>query len=319
MKNARLDKTETASEPSALLDDIARVIKIAAENVDYRGNSITFPSNYGTTRILGNSVHVPTTDGRELSDVISIRTELPEQWSSAMDDGFMVWFNTMAALGALVRERDSGRLIVASRLTTYRGDEDARWLHIPLAAFAALLQDDALILAFTKSMRAETRRLDIPRREDPSRWSEEDFVSAAEQLKQMGVFSTPGDTGLTAEIPLNPGGLSAVLGDVTSLLTFQTDMPHPTLGNGLFHKLELPFHFEEDRLVTLANRLNQMEIESMDSPPFFGAWCSQLGKQSRIAFVGFCLIFSTSQGRCSGLPYGCSTGTAKLWPSSTTA
>jgi hypothetical protein len=77
------------------------------------------------------------------------------------------------------------------------------------------------------------------------------------------------------------------MGDVTSLLTFQTDMPHPTLGNGLFHKLELPFHFEEDKLVTLANRLNQIEIESMDSPPFFGAWCSQLGKQSGIAFVGF--------------------------------
>ena len=75
-------------------------------------------------------------------------------------------------------------------------------------------------------------------------------------------------------------------GDVTSLLTFQADMPHPALGSGLFYKLELPIHFEEDELVFFANRLNQVEFESVDSPPFFGAWCSHLDS-GRLCHVGF--------------------------------
>ena len=75
-------------------------------------------------------------------------------------------------------------------------------------------------------------------------------------------------------------------GDMTSLLTFNASTVHPSMGSGLFYKLELPLHFEEDELVYFANRLNEVEFESVDAPPFFGAWCSQL-KPARLCHVGF--------------------------------
>ena len=75
-------------------------------------------------------------------------------------------------------------------------------------------------------------------------------------------------------------------GDVTSLLTFNSSTVHPTMGSGLFCKLELPLHFEEHELVFFANKLNQVEYESVDAPPFFGAWCSHLdsGRLCHITF-----------------------------------
>ncbi len=77
-----------------------------------------------------------------------------------------------------------------------------------------------------------------------------------------------------------------MMGEVTSLLTFSASTVHPALGSGLFYKLELPMHFEENELVFLANKLNQVEYESVDAPPFFGAWCSEL-KSGRLCHVGF--------------------------------
>jgi hypothetical protein len=274
---------------TASLDIIADIIKAATGTVDYRDNSLTFPSYYGTpTRIDVSSVHATTVDGREVSDVVLIRTELPKEWSSLIDERQIAAANTMAALGALIREQGSGRLIVASRLSIFRGDEDVWGLYLPLVAFGALLQADALLLAYAKTMGLGpvSRRLEVPERENPNHWVGRDFIFAAERLNDIGVFSTAGEKGLTGEIPLSAGGVSAMLGHETSLLTFQTDMPHPALGNGLFYKLELPIHLDEDELVTFANKLNQIEIESVDSPPFIGAWCRKFNP-SGIAYVGF--------------------------------
>ena len=41
--------------------------------------------------------------------------------------------------------------------------------------------------------------------------------------------------------------------------------------SGLFYKLEPRLHFEEDELVFFASRLNEIEFESVDAPPLFGA------------------------------------------------
>ena len=137
-------------------------------------------------------------------------------------------------------------------------------------------------------MGIQTPRLHLSDDQDgPSCWSKHDFEFAAEKLKQFfGLFSTAGDDGLTAEIPWEPGGLSAMTGDVTSLLTFNSSTVHPSMGSGLFYKLGLPLHFEEDELVFFANKLNEVESEAVDSPPFFGAWCSHL-KPGHLCHVGF--------------------------------
>jgi hypothetical protein len=51
-------------------DEIAEIIKVATGTVDNRGNSLTFPSNSGTTRIDLHSVHATTVDGQEVSNMI---------------------------------------------------------------------------------------------------------------------------------------------------------------------------------------------------------------------------------------------------------
>jgi len=105
-------------------------------------------------------------------------------------------------------------------------------------------------------------------------------------LRQAGIFSNGGTTGLAAEFPWDDGGVSWATDDETSLLTFQSKMRHPNLGNGLFFKLELPDAYFEEQLVELVHHLNHLEVTGADVPPFFGAWCSHI-KTRRIAYVGF--------------------------------
>lgn len=285
MNEERLGQEKNPPETAVPLDIIAKMVKAACGTVDRSGNSLVFVASSGKTRIDVRSVHATTANGDGVSDVVLIRTELPEQMAS-FNDHQLVVLNTMAALGALVREKDTGRLSALSRLSVYSGADDAWKLYVPLTAFAALLQGDALVSAGRLAMGEETARLDLPGRDEPSRWSKRDFEFAAERLSQGGMLSNADANGLTAEIPVTAGGVSAVTGDETSLLTFRADYPHLCLGSGLFYKLELPFQFEEDSLVFFANKLNQVEFGSIDAPPFFGAWCGDF-ESGRLAHVGF--------------------------------
>lgn len=276
---------KNSPETSVPLDVIEEMIKATSEEVERQGNMLLFQGSTGQCRIEVESVHTQTVDGLEIGDIVSIRTELPEQMSS-IDDRQIVIFNTMAALGALIRDSDSGRLSIVSRLSAFQGDNEAWNLYIPLIAFSALLQGDALFGAIRSTMGEESVKLGLPDQDGPSKWTEQDFEFAAERLNQIGMFSNAGNDGLTAEIPLEPGAVSAMMGDETSLLTFQAGMSHPAVGSGLFYKLELPIQFEQDELIFFANKLNQIEQESADAPPFFGAWCSQLDS-GRLSHVGF--------------------------------
>ena len=83
-----------------------------------------------------------------------------------------------------------------------------------------------------------------------------------------------------------PGAFSAALGDQTALLTFNNSERHPSLGNGLFFKLQLPTTIDTSELPGLANRLNVAELEAIDAPPSFGAWCADT-RTSSLVFVGF--------------------------------
>lgn len=267
------------------LDVIAEILRAAIGGVDRDGNVLSFVSNVGNTQIEVRSLHVRSVESDEISDVVLIRTELPESLGD-LPERQVVLTNKMAALGAMVREQKTGRISVVSRLSVYAGDDDAWKLYVGLVTFASLLQGTALLASLGAAVGHEVARPDLPGRDDDSEWSEQDFTFAAERLKQIGLLATSDKGGLTAEIPLKSGGISWATGDETGLLTFETDMRHPTLGSGLFHKLELPIQFEEDVLIELANALNRSEVEAVHSPPFFGAWCSQL-KSGRLAYVGF--------------------------------
>ena len=203
-----------------------------------------------------------------------------------MDNWQITIFNTLTALGALVQDNDTGQLSMISRLSIFEGEDTSWQLYAPLIAFIALLQSHALLNAIKQQIDMDTIDLGLPEKDQPSRWSGEEFDFAAFQLNRIGVLAFADTDGLSAEIPLAPDAISVINGDETSLLQIKSDTVHPAVGRGLFYKLELPIRFEEDELVYFANKLNQTEMESVDSPPFVGAWCSQLDN-GLLSYVGF--------------------------------
>ena len=283
-RTSKLTDTDSP-ETSVPLDDIAERIKSVYGIIERQNNRLILPVHSGQCVIEVQPVHLSTVDGQEISEIITIRSDLPEQMSG-LNNSQITIFNTLTALGALVRDKDTGHLNMASRLSIFQGD-DASWkLYTPLIIIIALLQSDALLNAIRQQMGLETINLGLPEHDQPSRWAGEEFDFAAFQLNQIGVLAFAGENNLSAELPLAHDSVSAINGDETSLLQIKSDIVHPSVGSGLFYKLELPIWFEKDELVYFANKLNQTEMESVDSPPFVGAWCSQLDT-GRLSYVGF--------------------------------
>ena len=283
-KADRLPVTDSP-ETNVPLDAIAERIKFVSGTIDRQNNRLILPINSGQCVIDARSVNLFTVDGQEISEIISIKSDLPEQMPDLNDKQITV-FNTLTALGALIRDKDTGDLNMHSRLSIFKGD-DASWqLYTPLIVSIALLQSDALLNAIMQQIGLETINLNLPEHDQPSRWSDAEFDFAAFQLNQIGVLAFAGEYNLSAELPLAPDAVSAINGDKTSLLQIKSDTIHPAVGSGLFYKLELPTWFEEHELVYFANKLNQIEMKSSDAPPFVGAWCSQLDS-GRLSYVGF--------------------------------
>jgi len=276
---------ENWESASALLNGVAHIIRARGGVVDHLRNSLTFHVGYGRTHVEVKGMHAATTDNQEVENVVLIRTELPEM---SVDSRGLPFINTMASLGAMVNEGNSKRVSIVSRLSMFRRDDGPLTFYVSLVACSTLFHVKGLLCAITPIFGIQTPRLFISDdQEGPSRWSRYDFECAAEKLKRFfGVLSAVGDDDLTAEIPWEPGGLSTMTGNLTSLLTFDASIMHLAMGSGLFYKLELPLHFEEDELVFLANKLNQAEFEAVDAPPFLGAWCCYL-KTGRLCHVGF--------------------------------
>ena len=256
-----------------------------SETIEHQNNRLILPVHSGQCVIEAHPVHLSTVDGQEVSEIVSIRSDLPEQLSD-LNNKQITLFNTTTALGALVQDKDTGCVNIVSRLSIYQGDDAAWKLYTPLIAYIALLQSDAMLNAIRWQMGIETVNLGLPEQNQASRWSEAELDLAATQLNQIGILAFADKDGLSAEIPISPDTVSAIMGDETSLLQIQTDIVHPAIGSGLFYKLELPICFEEDELVYFANKLNHTEMESVDAPPFVGAWCSQLDS-GRLSHVGF--------------------------------
>ena len=122
--------------------------------------------------------------------------------------------------------------------------------------------------------------------DEPSRWSAEEFAWAEEKLREGGVYCNASASALTAEFAWEPGAVSAMTGDQTSLLQMNSTIRHPTAGNGLVFRLVLPVSGDEEELVRQATKLNLLEIDGIDMPPGFGAW-AVLPQFQGIGYTGF--------------------------------
>jgi hypothetical protein len=119
--------------------------------------------------------------------------------------------------------------------------------------------------------------------QEPSRFTEDDFASAADSLS--GQFLASADkTGLTAEFPffgaMPSAGTALGLGTSTQLETalLQADCEarHPQLGSGVLLLLKLPLENDAERSVAIAQKLNLAEATEWVRCHQLGGWCCDI-------------------------------------------
>ena len=164
----------------------------------------------------------PESENGPISAVVTIKTPLPQEFSSFLSKPALIsHINTMASLGA-VTEKD-GQLFIGSRLTVYEGD-DAWRIQFPLVLFTIIGGVDSILGATRRMFGGE------PSKGGESNWVEDDFEFIQSQLSRICVCTT-GGKGLTAEFGLKSGAVSAGLGDhETALWQIMGDQPHPEFG-----------------------------------------------------------------------------------------
>ena len=249
---------------------------------------VSFANIAQRTTITASEVDLVTVDGLTISERIDIRTPLPDFAAMSLEQ--IAAANMMATTGAIVLDTDTGTAVLASSLTIFEVDTEAlEDLYTPLVANGALVQLHGPLAVVDQIMGSSEfgpGKLGVPFWDEPSYWGQEEFDYAANIMRQAGIYCNASASGLTAEFPWEEGARSAILGDRTSLLQFSCDNPHPVAGNGLFFRLDLPVTLEREQLAEMANMLNVVETNGIDTPPFFGAWCSQLDNGT-VTFVGF--------------------------------
>jgi hypothetical protein len=235
-------------------------------------------------------VDVPTPDGCRVLEIAEARSELPESLHDFTSETMAV-FNTVAALGALLRDPASGWPVIVSRAPLLAEEEGSLGHYGMLLHAAALSHPEQLVTAFMLAEEGGVRPgVAYPRRPEgePSPWPAADFEQAAASMRRRGYAVSASATGLEAELDWpstgEPGGTGP---RCPSELVFSTNEPHPLLGDGLRCRLGLPLEFRsKERVIQLINALNLLETQAMDAPPLFGAWC-QVPHRNRIAWVSF--------------------------------
>ena len=267
---------------------------------------IAFTNGAQRTTITASNVDLVTVDGLRISERIDVHTQLPEVFAEMTAEKIAL-ANTMATTGAIVIDLDEGAALVSS-LPVFEDDtealEDLYRLMVANGALVHLYGPLAAARHYLDASDTEPVEIGIPAWDQPSYWGAEEFVYAENVLRQAGCYCNAGVSSLTAEFPWEKGACSAILGDSTSLMRFDTQIPHPVAGNGLFFRLDLPLTFDREQLAKYANFLNVFEVNGTDTPPFFGAWCSQLDNGT-LTYIGFWPNCMYKRGTVANIAFWC--------------
>ena len=268
---------------------------------------IDFQNGAQRTTITASNVDMVTLDGQRISERIDVRTSLPEAFDE-FTPAQLAPANTMATTGAIVRDPDEDAVVLVSSLPVFEDDIAAlEDLYALVVANGALAQFAGPIAAAQYASGAhdeDPTDFGFPAWDSPSFWGEQEFIYAEERLRQAGLYCNAGQSSLTAEFAWEEGVSSAMLGESTSLMRFESRMPHPVAGNGLFIRLDLPITLEREELADCANYLNLYELQGVDTPPFFGAWCSQLDNGT-LTYIGFWPNFMFKSGTVASIAFWC--------------
>jgi hypothetical protein len=284
------DRTADWQPRPALREAMQQIAMIAVDDSTavISDRSMTFQNLGERTTISAQPMNVDTIDGMRIAEIITIRTPLTTL--KLFDEKNYSFINIFATTGAVVRDAD-GEDLVISRVPLFEGDDEVLAdFYTPLIADAARLQPvgpfSGLYHYEGRKEEYEAAFVGVPGWDEPSYWGSEEFAYAEERLRAQGAYANASDTGVTVEYPWEQGAVSAIVGDCTSMLQIRSDQPHPSAGNGLFYRLSLPTNCSDDEASEYAAKLNRAELEAIDAPPFFGAWCT-MPQSGTVSFVGF--------------------------------
>jgi len=274
----------------------AQALEAIAENLEAAGrkaamcrNGLELRNGPVHTRVTLEAVNRACEDGARVTGVLKVASEIagfPEN----LDEQLMAGLNRYATLGALVRDGDSGKPLVVSRISLYENDVNTMRFYVPLAATAALCQAECLLLAAGGPAAEGIKKpVDEGPRGIGSMWGEEDFELAARFFKGKNLFTNADAGGLAVEFPFEEGAFSAIFGHKTSLLTLTNQHAHPVAGKGLLFVLKLIGVYEAGQAASMAHRFNRKEYEGLDMVPMSGAWVATPVRDGRagLAFMGF--------------------------------
>lgn len=264
------------------------MIAIGDETAVISDREISFQNAGERTMISAAPINVDTVDGLTITDIITIRTPLTS--FKFFDENNYAFINVFATTGAVVRGA-GGKDAIISRLPLFEGDDEALAdLYTPLIANGSRVQTVGPYcgLCHNQGRREEydAAAVALSGWNEPSYWGTDEFANAAVRLRQHGAYANAGPSGLTVEFPWEQEAISTIVGDSTSMLEIRADVPHPAAGNGLFYRLNLPLNLSDEEAKSCATRLNRAEADGIDTPPFFGAWCT-MPASGTLSFGGF--------------------------------
>jgi hypothetical protein len=273
------------------LETIDALLKSANIVTRPEGSSLTFKGFIGETRIEIVSSRLRTAAGLEVSEIIRIESLL-EKMQVTWDDGLLCAVNMVASNGALSVDED-GKLRIKSRISVFSGEPpEVVNVYVGIIFLGAMIHTNAVQAYLVDAWRLPVSKGSPP--PDSSLdgvWNPASFARATSMLREAGVFSNGDKDSLTAEFAWDPGAVSAVENlfkrwrKRTSLLQISCE-EHPSLGKGLFCRLDLPLNLSDAEAFKLAIKLNEMESAAQDWPPFLGAWTSK-PKSGSPTFVSF--------------------------------
>lgn len=262
------------------LDDVLLLLAPTTIRASMEGSVLVARHEHFTTKVDVVAPKQRQTPDGNIQAVVRIRTELPKAIQGIFKAPEMTAdLNALSSLGSLCW--DSRKVYVGARLTVYEGEGAWPTLQLPLLAFSVIGATDAILGGMRRQFGNEAPRDGI------SDWTEQDMQEVLDCLASR-CACTGGGLGITAEFGLSDGEASAARGDHgTALFQMMADQPHPEVGGGLFCLLQMPHRVNDhSELRRLCLQMNAKEMEAVDLPPHFGAWCpGQIG--DNLAYVAF--------------------------------
>lgn len=268
--------------------------RMASHFIQYPGyeelpGGLAFDNRIGRTTVSFRGVVPRFIDGRELLEIAEVRTVLHEDCKQ-FSDAMLAHLNSWASLGAVLREPETGHVVVHTRCPIYATDDAVLGHYGLLLHAAAMAHDDQVIAGICVGMgeeMPENLRQPIRGEDAEAPWGLADFRAWEKHLHERRRHATASADSLTASLPWSPAADFPGTDRGSGIVLFlHTGTPHPLLGSGLHCRLELPVEMENDDIVAWVNRLNLLERERLSAGPGFGAWCPVPG-HPRIAWLSF--------------------------------